>query len=85
MVRAAGADHPDRATKGRRMTIRRAFRETVFYWLWRVGLADESVYWNPYNGVVQSHRDGEIHFRATNWERSRRGLPVPWRPDMPLP
>ncbi len=34
--------------------------------------------WNPFNKVVQDHRDGEIDHEATNRERIARGLPVPW-------
>jgi hypothetical protein len=40
------------------------------------------VMWNPWNKVVQDHRDGTIHRRRTNRERARRGLPVPWTPRM---
>jgi hypothetical protein len=40
------------------------------------------VYWNPYNKVVQDHRDGTIHYEATDVERAERGLPVPWTPEM---
>jgi hypothetical protein len=42
--------------------------------------ADRPVYWNPYNKVVQDHRDGTIDHDATNRERAHRGLPVPWTP-----
>lgn len=38
--------------------------------------------WNPWNKVVQDHRDGTIHHDLTNVERARRGLPVPWTPEM---
>ncbi len=38
----------------------------------------ESVYWNPYNKVVQDHRDGTIFEEATNAARALRGLPTPW-------
>lgn len=38
--------------------------------------------WNPYNKVVQDHRDGRVDHRRTNQERRRRGLPVPWEPWM---
>jgi hypothetical protein len=34
--------------------------------------------WNPWNKVVQDHRDGTIDHEATNAERSKRGLAVPW-------
>ncbi len=36
------------------------------------------VKWNPWNKVVQDHRDGTIHHDATNRERAKRGLPTPW-------
>jgi len=42
----------------------------------------EPIMWNPYNKVVQDHRDGTIHHDATNRERAKRGLPTPWTPDM---
>lgn len=42
---------------------------------------DNPVYWNPYNKVVQDHRDGTIDHEATNIERAKRGLPVPWKPE----
>jgi hypothetical protein len=38
---------------------------------------DPPVKWNPYNKVVQDHRDGTIDYGATNRERAKRGLPVP--------
>jgi hypothetical protein len=38
--------------------------------------------WNPWNKVVQDHRDGHIHPRLTNVARRQLGLPVPWTPDM---
>jgi hypothetical protein len=41
---------------------------------------DNPIKWNPYNKVVQDHRDGTIDFEATNRERAKRGLPVPWEP-----
>jgi hypothetical protein len=44
--------------------------------------ARDPVCWNPFNKVVQDHRDGEIHYHKTNDERAARGLPVPWTPDM---
>lgn len=40
------------------------------------------VKWNPWNKVVQDHRDGTIHYAATDRERKARGLPVPWTPAM---
>ena len=43
---------------------------------------DESgVFWNPYNKVVQSHRDGTIFNERTNVERQVRGLATPWKPE----
>lgn len=41
---------------------------------------DDAVYWNPYNKVVQDHRDGTIYESATNAVRTKLGLPVPWLP-----
>ncbi len=38
--------------------------------------------WNPFNKVVQDHRDGTIDHDATNRERQARGLPTPWTPKM---
>jgi len=38
--------------------------------------------WNPWNKVVQDHRDGTIMHDLTNEERTKRGLPTPWTPDM---
>lgn len=40
----------------------------------------DPICWNPYNKVVQDHRDGTIDHEATNRERAARGLPVPWTP-----
>lgn len=37
--------------------------------------------WNPFNKVVQDHRDGTVHREATDIERSARGLLVPWKPE----
>lgn len=42
----------------------------------------DPIRWNPYNKVVQDHRDGTIDHAATDRERARRGLPVPWTPEM---
>jgi len=39
------------------------------------------VFWNPFNKVVQDHRDGTIHHQRTNQERALRGLPTPWKPE----
>ena len=41
-----------------------------------------AVHWNPFNKVVQDHRDGTIHHEATNRERQERGMPTPWTPKM---
>ena len=41
---------------------------------------DDPIMWNPYNKVVQDHRDGTIHHERTNAERELRGLPTPWTP-----
>lgn len=38
----------------------------------------DPVYWNPFNKVVQDHRTGDIDHNATNAEREKRGLEVPW-------
>ncbi len=35
----------------------------------------DSVFWNPYNGVVQDHRDGTVIQPDTDKERAKRGLP----------
>lgn len=40
------------------------------------------IMWNEGNKVVQDHRDGTIIQPDTDIERSRRGLPVPWTPDI---
>ena len=42
----------------------------------------DPVCWNRYNKVVQDHRDGTIDMNRTNKERAKRGLPVPWTPNM---
>lgn len=39
---------------------------------------DRPIRWNPFNKVVQDHRDGSIYIDRTNRERAKRGLPVPW-------
>lgn len=44
--------------------------------------ARDPVCWNPWNKVVQDHRDGTIDHARTNAERAARGLPVPWTPEM---
>lgn len=38
--------------------------------------------WNPYNKVVHDHRNGDIIQPDTDNERAKRGLPVPWLPEM---
>lgn len=43
-------------------------------------MSNDPVLWNPYNQVVQDHRDGTIDHAQTNAERAKRGLPVPWTP-----
>jgi hypothetical protein len=45
-----------------------------------IGPAPDPVMWNPYNKVVQDHRDGTVDREATDRERAARGLPVPWMP-----
>lgn len=42
----------------------------------------EPIKWNPWNKVVQDHRDGTIDHMRTNEERVKRGLLVPWTPAM---
>jgi hypothetical protein len=42
----------------------------------------EAVMWNPWNKVVQDHRDGTIIHHLTNDQRASRGLSVPWTSDM---
>jgi hypothetical protein len=44
--------------------------------------ARQPIAWNPFNKVVQDHRDGTIDRRATDVERVKRGLPVPWMPEI---
>lgn len=46
--------------------------------IYRAWSKHEAIYWNPYNKVFQDHRDGTIDEHATNVERQKRGLPVPW-------
>lgn len=41
-----------------------------------------AVMWNPFNKVVQDHRDGTINHRLTNAFRMFAGLPIPWTPAM---
>ena len=40
------------------------------------------IQWNPWNKVVQDHRDGTIIHDLTNAERAKRNLPTPWTPDI---
>jgi hypothetical protein len=40
----------------------------------------DPVCWNPFNKVVQDHRDGTINHVRTEVERRARSLPVPWSP-----
>ena len=40
------------------------------------------VCWNPWNKVVQDHRDGTIDDGATNYVRRALGLPCPWTPEI---
>jgi hypothetical protein len=42
----------------------------------------DPVKWNPWNKVVQDHRDGTVIHDLTNKERADRGLPTPWSADM---
>lgn len=42
----------------------------------------DPIKWNPWNKVVQDHRDGTIDHERTNVERAKRGLPTPWTPQM---
>lgn len=42
----------------------------------------DGIMWNPFNKVVQDHHDGTIHWKRTNRERKKRGLPVPWTPEI---
>jgi hypothetical protein len=40
------------------------------------------IIWNPFNKVVQDHRDGMIHLGPTNKVRKFLGMPVPWTPQL---
>jgi len=42
----------------------------------------DPVRWNPWNKVVQDHRDGTVNRERTNEARAMRGMPVPWTPAM---
>jgi hypothetical protein len=48
----------------------------------RFGPVPDPISWNPYNKVVQDHRDGTIDREKTDCERASRGLPTPWMPSM---
>jgi hypothetical protein len=43
---------------------------------------DDPIAWNPFNKVVQDHRDGTVDQKRTNAERKKRGLPTPWTPEI---
>ena len=43
---------------------------------------DNPVKWNPYNKVVLDHRNGAIDIPSTNSERAKRGLVIPWTPEI---
>jgi len=43
--------------------------------------ANSPIAWNPYNKVVQDHRNGDILQPDTDNERAKRGLPIPWCPE----
>lgn len=43
---------------------------------------ENPIRWNPYNKVVQDHRDGTILHILTNEERAKRGMAVPWTPEI---
>jgi hypothetical protein len=58
-----------------RRNLRCRFSKTIFRRL------PDAVYWNPYNKVVQDHRDGTIYEATTNVVRERLGLRVPWTPE----
>jgi len=47
-------------------------------------LAAGEFLWNPFNKVCQDHRDGTVDQRLTDFERARRGLPIPWTPALAL-
>lgn len=42
----------------------------------------QPVLWNPWNKVVQDHRDGTIFHSLTDLVRRKVGLPTPWVPEM---
>jgi len=43
---------------------------------------DNPVKWNPFNKVVLDHRNGCIDIPSTNSERAKRGLVIPWTPEI---
>jgi hypothetical protein len=45
---------------------------------------DDPIFWNPYNGAVQDHRDGTIIQPDTDKERAKRGLPPLEYPPVPI-
>lgn len=40
------------------------------------------VKWSPVHKVVIDHRTGFVFVETTDDERRRRGLPVPWHPEL---
>lgn len=42
--------------------------------LWYFGKAPRWICWNPYNKVVQSHKDGTVYWMATDIARRSCGL-----------
>lgn len=38
--------------------------------------------WNPFNRVVQDHRNGSVYLDETDAVRAAKGLPTPWTPEM---
>jgi hypothetical protein len=47
-----------------------------------MALPRDPIMWNPWNKVVQDHRDGTIYHDLTNSARAERGLPTPWNASM---
>ena len=45
-------------------------------------LPGNPIKWNPGNKVVCDHRTGDIIQPDTDRERAKRGLPVPWTPEI---
>jgi hypothetical protein len=50
--------------------------------IWKAEELHKAIKWNPYNKVVQDHRDGTVHQGLTDHERSKRDLRVPWYPGL---